>query len=138
MAYGRGKKPFTIYSIVSTALEEAALAVILLWIFPQFGINTPIWLVITLGIAWIAWSYLMYRVGEKTIGKTPAVGIETLIGVRCKTVTPLSPDGYVRIDDELWQAQSIPGEINTGVEVMIVEVKGLTLLVIPSSTGHTV
>jgi membrane protein implicated in regulation of membrane protease activity len=129
---------FALFNIVSTVIEEAVLITVLLWLLPHFGIRIPIWLVVVLALAWAAWSYLTYSLGKKVIGKPPAVGPETMVGLRCTTTMPLSPMGYVQAGSELWRACSIAGDIDAGVEVVTVGMKGLTLFVTPSiDTNNT-
>jgi len=137
MMPGRTKRSFALYSLVTTIVEQAILVIVLLAVLPRFGIGIPVWLVVVLSLAWAAWSYFAYRMGEKVIGRTPVAGPEALVGVRCITTTPLSPVGYVRAGSELWRARSISGDIDTEVEVIISEVKGLTLFVMQSSDMST-
>lgn len=125
------KRAFALYSLVTTLTEEAVLVAVVLWVLPSFGINIPLWLLVAFTVAWGVWSYLMFRLGLTVIGKVPVVGAEALIGVRCRTTAPLSPDGYVRVGGELWLAHSMAGNVGEGSEVVIVDVKGLTLLVTP-------
>jgi membrane-bound ClpP family serine protease len=139
MVHRKGNRSFALFNLATTAAEETALMVVLLWLLPKLGMDVPPWLVIVLAVAWGAWSYLTYRIGARTLNILPVVGAEALPGVRCRTITPLSPGGYVRAGSELWKAHSIAGDIDSEVEVLIVEVKGLTLLVTQSpkiSTGN--
>ncbi len=128
----KGKRSFALFCLVTTIIEEVVLIAVVLWLLPQFGISIPIWLFVVLVLAWAAWSYLTYRLGKGVIGKTPAVGPEAMVGIICRTTTPLSPVGYVQADIELWRACSIAGDIDVGVEVVTVGIKGLTLFVTPS------
>ena len=125
-------RSFTLFCLVTTVIEEAVLIAVLLWLLPHFGISIPIWLFVALVLAWAAWSYLTYRLGKTAIGKTPAVGPEAMVGTICQTTTPLCPKGYVQVGIELWRACSISADIDAGVEVVIVGMKGLTLFVISS------
>ena len=133
MLIGRKKRAYTLYSLVRLLFDEAILAVVLLWILPGFGINIPVWLLIVLMVAWAIYSCLTSSLVAKVIGRAAAVGPEALIGVKGTTTTPLSPDGYVRVGTELWQAHSMAGDIETGAEVVIVGINRLTLLVKPST-----
>lgn len=55
-----------------------------------------------------------------------AVGVETLVGRRAVVVTALAPRGKVRVDGELWRADSsVP--VEPGGEVVIRAVNGLVL-----------
>ena len=125
-------RSFTLFCLVTTVIEEAVLIAVLLWFLPHFGISIPIWLFVALVLAWGAWSYLTYWLGKGVIGRTPAVGPEAMVGTICQTTTPLCPKGYVQVGIELWRARSISGDIDAGVEVVIVGMKGLTLFVISS------
>jgi membrane-bound ClpP family serine protease len=133
MPSNKRKKSFILYNLATTAAEEMLIVVGLLVILPRLGINVPLWIVVVVAVAWVIWSFFTYRLGLKVIEKAPLVGAEALVGVRCKTVTPLSPNGYVQVGDELWKAYSTTGRVETGIEVVILEVKGLTLRVSPVS-----
>jgi membrane-bound ClpP family serine protease len=133
MMPSRNKRLFALYSLATTVAEEVILVIVLLVVLPRFGIVIPLWLVAVLSLAWAAWSYFAYRMGKKVIGRRSVAGPEALVGVRCITTTPLSPVGYVRAGSELWRARSISGDIDAEVEVIISEVKGLTLFVMQSS-----
>ncbi len=57
--------------------------------------------------------------------------IQTLLGQTGYTTTVLEPRGSVQMASELWSAVSDSGEsIEEGVEVMVVDVDGLTLKVL--------
>ena len=61
-----------------------------------------------------------------------SVGAETLVGRRAVAVTSLDPRGQVRLDGELWSAES-DEPIDSGDEVVISGVEGLILRVRPAS-----
>ena|SRR5215218_10659900 len=73
-----------------------------------------------LGEAWFWW--------RRSRRRRPAVGVESLVGMRATAVTPCRPDGRVRIAGELWQARCIDGA-DQGDSVEVVAVDGLTLFV---------
>jgi hypothetical protein len=58
MRSDRKRRGYTLYSLVTTLIEEAALAAVVLWVLPHFGIKIPLWLLIVLMIAWGIYSYL--------------------------------------------------------------------------------
>ena len=133
MPVDKKKRAYTLYSLGRLLFDEAALVAVVLWLLPRFGINIPIWLIIVFMVSWAVYSYLTSSLVAKVIGGAAAVGPETLIGIKCTTTKPLLPDGYVRVGTELWQARSIAGDIETGTEVIIVNINRLTLLVRPST-----
>ena len=60
-----------------------------------------------------------------------AVGAETLVGKHGVAVGPLSPEGQVRVDGELWKARSV-GYAAPGTPVIVKGLDGLTLEVEPT------
>ena len=129
MPYSKKKKSYLLFNIITTTMEEAALATALLWFLPQFGITIPVWVVVLVMTAWAGWSYLTYWLGQKAIDKTPVTGLESMIGITCITTTPLVPEGYVKTKNELWRACSIADNVEPGRKVVVVKVEGLTLYV---------
>lgn len=120
---------YTIYSIISTILEEVALAAIVLWGLPYFNIHIPWWGLAMLMIALAVYSYIAYRIGKPTLTMKPLVSLETMIGSEGKVVTPLAPEGYVKVKGELWKASSTELELEVGDEVVVVGIDGLKLIV---------
>lgn len=109
----------------------------LLFLLPYFGINVPIWVIVVASLGWAAWAYIGYSIGAKILAKKPVSGIEAMVGARCRTTTPLSPDGYVRAGSELWKARSTREHVDADVDVTIVDVKGLIVHVsLPPDTDN--
>jgi membrane-bound serine protease (ClpP class) len=119
---------YTVLSIVTTLLEEAALAAVVLWLLPRFGINIPLWGLILMVVALGVYAFVTYRLGMKALVKKPMISPH--IGSRGRTTTPISPRGYVRINGELWQASS-SSTIDAGEEIAVVGMEGMTLLISP-------
>jgi membrane-bound ClpP family serine protease len=126
------KRTYNLYSLGRLVFDEVLLVAVSLWLLPGFGIKIPVWLLIILMVSWAVYSFVISNLVTKVIDRTSVVGPETLIGLKCKTTTPLLPDGQVRVGMELWQAHSIAGDIETGTEVIIVNINRLSLLVRPS------
>ncbi len=122
-----------IFNIISTALEEAALAVIVLLGLPRMGINIPLPVLIVLMAAWLAYSVITYRLGSRALGKKPSVGLPDMVGAKGEVVSPLAPEGLVKIKGELWVAKSVDSEIDTGAKVVVVRQNSLKLVVRGSS-----
>ncbi|MCP9484330.1 MAG: hypothetical protein MSC30_00550 [Gaiellaceae bacterium MAG52_C11] len=70
--------------------------------------------------AWFLWQWSHRR--------TPAVGVEALIGARAVVVSPCRPVGSIRVKGELWQARC-EGGADEGAVVAVVAVERLTLVV---------
>ena len=124
-----------IIAIISTLLEEAALVVIVLLGLPRLGIHIPLPGLIALMVLWLAWSVIIYRMGSVALRKKPIISLPDMVGSRGKVVSPLVPEGLVRIKAELWMAKSAGGEIDVGAKVIVVEQDGLKL-VVRKSTGN--
>jgi len=126
-----------IFAIVSTLLEEAALVVIVLWGLPELGIHIPLAGIIALMAAWGAISVVVYRIGSQALGKKAVIGLPAMVGARGKVVSPLAPEGLVRIKGELWGATSSGANVDVGEEVVVVGQDGLRLVVDKHSSGNS-
>ncbi len=118
-----------IVAIFSTLLEEAALAVIVLWGLPQIDIYIPLPGLIIMMVAWVVLSVVLYRVGSRALRRKPLTGLSNMVDSRGKVVSPLAPDGVIKIKSELWDAKSAGRKIKTGEVVTVVEQDGLKLTV---------
>ncbi len=124
-----------IYDVISTLLEEAALVAIVLWALPQIGVQIPLAGLIALMTAWLAYSVITYQMGSRALKRKPMVSLPDMVGGKGKVVSPLAPDGLVKIKGELWAAKSVDSKIDVGDEVIVVEQDGLKLVVCKSGTG---
>ena len=122
-----------VLAILSTLLEEAALAVIVLLGLPKLGIHIPLAGLIALMAAWGAYSVITYRMGSRALRRKSVVGLADMVGSKATVVSPLAPEGLVRIKGELWVAKSVGHKIEAGEEVIVVGQDGLKLAVRRSS-----
>ena len=118
-----------IIAIVSTTLEEAALGVGVLWGLPKLGIHIPLWILIIAMLAWGTYTVITYRMGSRALRKKPVNGLMAMVGGEGKVVSPLVPEGLVRIKSELWKAKSVSGRMDTGEKVIVVGQNRLALVV---------
>jgi len=121
-------RKYTVLTITTTLLEEAALVAVVLWLLPRVAINIPTWGLILMMIALGVYNSINYRLSKKALVKKPMISPD--IGSRGRTTTPISPKGYVRVNGELWQASS-SSTIDAGEEITIVGIEGMTLLISP-------
>jgi len=56
-------------------------------------------------------------------------GIEGLVGDIGEVMETLSPIGIIKVQGEIWNAESLSGTINNGEKVKIKEMKNLKLFV---------
>jgi len=118
-----------IVAIITTLIEEAALAAVVLWGLPRLGINLHIGVLIALMAALAAYAIITYRLGSRALKRKPVVGLPGMVGARGKTVSDLAPEGTVRIKGELWESRAEGRKINAGVKVIVVGQDGLKLIV---------
>jgi len=118
-----------VIAIFSTLMEETALVVIVLLGLPKIGVHIPLAGLIALMVAWGAYSVITYRIGSRALRMKPLVGLPHMVGSKGKVVSPLVPEGLVRIKGELWMAASEDKNIGTGEQVTVVGQDGLKLIV---------
>ena len=118
-----------VIAIISTSLEEASLAVIILLGLPRLGISIPLAGLIALMVVWGIVSVVIYRLGSRALRRKLVVGLPTMIDSKGKVVSRLAPKGAVRIKSETWEAISARGKIETGEEITVVGQDGLKLIV---------
>ncbi len=118
-----------IIAIVTTLLEEAAIAVIALWLLPKVDIHLPLAVLIIFMLAWAGFAVFSYRMGTRALKRKPEGGLSDMLGTRGKVVKRLDPEGMIRIKGELWKAKSAGRKIETGEEVTVVGQRGLKLIV---------
>jgi membrane protein implicated in regulation of membrane protease activity len=125
------KREYTTITIIVSLLEGAAIIAIVLWLLPKWDIRIPSWGLMLILLAFGAYQFVTYWLGKRALGRKPVVSADAMVGHYGKATTPLAPDGYVQLDGELWRASSVGSHADRGDEVVVREVKGLTLLVIP-------
>ena len=69
--------------------------------------------------------------GIKAQRRKVVTGKEGLIGETAEVIEMLAPSGIVKVQGELWSAESLAGTINNGEKVIIKEMKDLKLYVEP-------
>jgi len=118
-----------IIAIVTTTLEEAAIAAAVLWLLPKVDVNLPLFVLIIIMLAWAGYAVFGYQMGTRALKRKPEGGLVDMLGMRGEVVKRLDPEGMIRIKSELWKAKSVGRKIETGEEVTVVGQKGLKLIV---------
>ena len=119
----------TLYSIISTLIEEVIIIAFILWILPLFDVHIPVWGTIIILVVFTGFSYLMYRVGHPTISYQYASAPENIIGSIGVVENDVDPEGYVKVQGELWRAVVDEGKLIKGDEVIVTGIDGLKLTV---------
>lgn len=118
-----------ILAILSTTLEETAMAIVVLIGLPEIGIHIPVVVLVLLMIAWAVIAIVIYRSGSRALQTKLTSGPEAMIGMKGEVVHPLDPEGFIKIGGELWRAMSPENNADIGEEVIIVKRKGMMLTV---------
>lgn len=110
-------------------LDELAIVGLVIYILWRFGVNisTPVIVISAAGAG--AWLLVVHRILLSISRRRHIGGKEGMIGRRGKVVTPLKPEGTIKIRGELWKASSPENHLEVHDEVLVVEVKGLVLVV---------
>jgi membrane protein implicated in regulation of membrane protease activity len=127
------KKAYIIFNIATGLLKGAVLLSIVFWLLPLWGINIPIWGLALIIIAFLAYEIVTFKLGRRALERKPVIWSQAIVGRCGKATTDLKPDGYVRVDGELWQAYSDDKSINEGDDIVVVEMNKLTLRVASST-----
>ena len=118
-----------IIAIVTTALEEAAIAVAVLWLLPKADVRLPLFVLILIMLAWAGFAVFSFQMGTRALKRKPEGGLSDILGSRGEVVRRIDPEGMIRIKGELWKAKSEGKNIEVGAEVTVVGQKGLKLIV---------
>jgi len=132
------RREYTILTVGVSILEAAAMVGIVVWLLPHWGLNIPIWGLILLILAFGAYQVVTYRLGRRALDRKPVLSPESIVGCYGEASTKLTPDGYVKVKGELWRAFSTGLNIDEGKEIVVMEVKRLTLLVAPAPRNNRI
>ncbi len=119
-----------VIAIVSTIVEEAAIAVAGFWLLPRAGFAVHPAVVLLIMAGWGGWAVFTYRAGSRALKKKETIGLVSMVGARGEVVSELAPRGMVRVHGEIWSAESVDGsELSPGTPVVVVAQERLRLYV---------
>lgn len=131
------KKEYIIFNIATGLFKGSVLVLIILWLLPFWGINILIWGLSLIIVAFLAYEVITFRLGIKALQRKPTIWSEAIVGCSGKATTSINPDGYVRVNGELWHTSSNDSNIKEGDDIVVVELNRLTLRVAPFSGKST-
>jgi membrane-bound ClpP family serine protease len=126
-----------VLAVISTSLEETAIWAIWRWVLPEFGIELPFHFLIPVMAAWAGFGVWLFILTTRTLRRQKPAGLPSMVGMLGRVVSPLEPEGLVKIRSELWGAVSDGENIATGEEVLVVGEDGLKLSVRKSGGAGT-
>jgi len=128
------KNPRLIVAIITNLLDEAVIVAAIIFGLPRLGIDIPLWGIILICTAFLAYAVIFYKIGSDVLKKKPLPGFSDMVGVEGRTGGQWNPHGFIRAASELWEARAEQGTIPPGTKVIVVSQNGLKLVVRPLST----
>jgi membrane-bound ClpP family serine protease len=126
-----------IIAIITSLLDEAIIIGLILWGLPKLGIKIPLWGMILAIIAFGIFAVVSFRIGSHTLKKKAMAGFVEMTGMEGRTTSRLAPEGYVKIEGEIWQAKAQTGAIEAGKEVRVTGQQGMKLIVQETTANET-
>ena len=130
MTKAKNKPKWSRHTVIKyTLLQLSELAVIvILLVVVQRWFNYPVWVVWLSIPLLIVKDVIMFPFTWRAYDKANP---NPMIGAEGTVTDKLSPDGYIRIQGELWRAKVINSSsaIEEGETVTVLKMEGLTLLV---------
>ena len=114
-------------------LDEVVIVAVVLLVLWQLKIDIPLPIAIVGALVLGGLVFVIHKAVIPTFHKKQVTGAEGLIGLEGEVIEPLTPVGVIRTKGEYWKAKSVGENIAAGVEVEILEIKGLTLIVKPKN-----
>ena len=110
----------------------AMVLIILAIILVQKWITMPIWLSLTIIFIWLIKDVILFPFVWRAYDWDRPAKFRSMIGKQGITRGRLAPAGYVRVQGELWKAESAEAgqPIESGKLVRVVKMEGLKLFVI--------
>jgi len=116
-------------TIIISLVDEVIIIFVLFFVLSRFGIEMPIWLIITLVLIFSVITYVVYR----ALKKSPILGFDNMIGESGIAISKITREGTIKIGRELWAAKTDRDNIEKGEEVTVIGQTGLKLTVINKS-----
>ncbi len=84
-------------------------------------------------------AFFLFAIGAglKAQRRQPTTGVEGIVGERGIAFTKLQPTGQVKVHGEMWNAESIDGNLPKDASIVVAEVNGLLLKVKKADMYHT-
>ena len=129
MTERKGIMPTLVRYILFQLPEWLLLALFLLFLVDRTAV--PVWATIGFFLVWVAKDFALYPIVRPAYERDHKSGAERLIGSKGVAHETLDPEGYIRIQGELWKArvkrtdQPVPKDST----VKVTAARGLTLVV---------
>ena len=118
-----------IVAIVTSLIDEIIIIAIIVWVLPRFDIHIPLWGIVLIAIAFVTYAVGSFIVASRILRKKPLPGQCDMVGIEGKVVTRLNPEGFVRVQGELWKSRAEKGPLEPGTEISVIAQEGFRLIV---------
>lgn len=131
----QGRAPGAFWAYLVLQVPDVLLAALILFALHQWA-GLPYGWAVGAFVVWVVKDIAMYPVVRGVFAPT-RTGAEAFIGARGIVMDAIAPLGYIRLDGELWRAESVQPlqEIPAGAPVVVRAVHGLTFLVEGEAAG---
>lgn len=123
------KNPRLIVAILTNLIDEAIILALIVFGLPRLGVHIPFYGLILIGVGFLVYAVGFYTIGSKVLRKRPLPGLTDMVGVEGRAVSQLAPEGFIRVEGELWEARADIGVIDIGMDIIVIEQYGLKLIV---------
>ncbi|UCH43200.1 MAG: hypothetical protein JSW16_01295 [Dehalococcoidales bacterium] len=117
------------FKIIVLLLDEAVIITLVVLALRYFKIQIPLPLTVIIIILLGILVFIIHKAIIPSFHWRPVSGSEGMIGTLGTVIEPLTPKGSVNVRGERWNAKSVGDNIETGENVEIVGLEGLTLQV---------
>ena len=126
-----GKRPMkNLLKAVILLLDEVLIVVLVFLILWKTGVSLSWEIIITvIGLTAVV-IFIVYRIIVSLTRRDQVGAREGMIGLHGRVVSPLTPEGTIKVHGEIWKAKCTNDDsVSSQEEVIIMDVEGLTLLV---------
>jgi membrane-bound ClpP family serine protease len=118
-----------IIAVITSLIDEMLILGLILWGLPKFGVEIPLPITIVILTGFAIWAVTTYKLGTRILKKKPLAGLTDMTSVEGRVVKSLNPTGLIKIEGEIWNAQSKDGNIENGTDVIVISQDGFRLTV---------
>ncbi len=115
-------------AILALLSDEILFTLVFFQVLPLLNVRLPLSWYVGIMAVLIGKDLIIVKLIWNIIVQPPQTGKETLIGKSGTAHTDVNPQGIVRIDNELWKAESVK-PIKKGEKVRVIKMDGLSLQV---------
>jgi membrane-bound ClpP family serine protease len=113
--------------VLVSLLDEAIFLVLIILGLRYFHIKITWPVILVVGLAVVIYFFIINKAVIPAMRRRKITGVEGMVGLTGIVTQPLKPQGFIKINDEYWQAKSVDENIGKDEEVEIVAVNGLIL-----------